>query len=95
VISRTRRVGGGEDALEHGRGGRIRAASEQLAERPAVVVATEPMDDDPGWTGLASGELVHVDGALGLDRRQVLDHPPTRPLSLTELEGRAAAAQRA
>jgi predicted glutamine amidotransferase len=92
-----REAGGsdGEAALDHARGGRIRAASQDLAGRPAVVVATERMDDDPGWRPLASGELVHVDGTLAVDRRRVLDHPPSRPLTLAELEGRAAAAQRA
>ena len=93
-----RRDAGGRDgaaALDHARGGRIRATSEQLAERAAVVVATEPMDDDPGWRPLASGELAHVDAGLAVDSRQVLAHPPTRPLTLDELEGRAASAQRA
>jgi predicted glutamine amidotransferase len=81
-------------ALDHRRGGRIRAAAEELAEHPAVIVATEPMDDDPGWRPLASGELLHVGPTLTLDSRQAIDVPPTRPLTLAELEGRAAAAQR-
>lgn len=95
VLQRAAGGAHGSEALDHARGGRIRAASDELSERPAVVLATEPMDDDPGWRPLASGELVHVDADLEVRRRQVLDHPPTRPLTLGELEGHAAAAQRA
>jgi predicted glutamine amidotransferase len=86
------RTAGGR--LDHANGGRIRATSDELAEHPAVIVATEPMDDDPGWRPLASGELLHVGPTLALDSRQAIDVPPTRPLTLAELEGRAAAAQR-
>ncbi|HET9125122.1 MAG TPA: class II glutamine amidotransferase [Solirubrobacteraceae bacterium] len=82
-------------ALDHARGGRIRATSAELAERPAVIVATEKMDDDPGWRPMASGELLHVDASLSCTYRQILDEPPAHPLSLAELEGHAAAAQRA
>jgi glutamine amidotransferase len=81
-------------ALDHARGGRIRASSDELAEHPAVVVATERMDDDPGWRPLASGELLHVDGALTVESRTAIDVPPTHPLTLADLDGRAAAAQR-
>jgi len=92
------RPAGGSDpdnvSLDHSRGGRIRATSDDLADRPAVVVATERMDDDPAWRPLASGELLHVDGSLSCESRQIIDGPPTRPLTLSELEGRAAAAQR-
>ena len=82
------------ERLDHARGGRIRATSEKLAEHPAVILATERMDDDPGWGPLASGELLHVDSALTVTRRRAIEVPPTRPLTLADLEGRAAAAQR-
>ena len=32
----------------------------ELAGRPAVVVASEPLDDHPDWRLLDSGELIHV-----------------------------------
>jgi predicted glutamine amidotransferase len=86
--------GAAPGALDHAQGGRIRASSEELAEHPAVILATERMDDDPGWRPLASGELLHVDAALTVDSRQAIDTPPTRPLTLADLEGHAAAAQR-
>ena len=88
-----RDAGGGP--LDHVNGERIGAHSDDLADRPAVVVATEPMDDDPGWSQIPAGQLVHVDGSLVVSRRQVLDTPPVHPLALAELQGRAAAAQTA
>ena len=67
--------------------------SEALSNRPAVVVATERMDDDPGWRPLRSGELLHVDGDLRVSSRQIIDEPPARPLTLADLGERAAASQ--
>jgi hypothetical protein len=67
--------------------------SGDLSERPAVVVATEPMDEDPAWSPLASGELLHIDRALRVTRRLVLPEPPAHPLTLAELAPDAAAAQ--
>jgi predicted glutamine amidotransferase len=90
------RDAGGQDgsrALEHASAHRIRVSSAALGDRPAVVVATERMDDDPGWSPLRSGELLHVDGELRASRRQVLDAPPAHPLTLADLGERAAASQ--
>jgi glutamine amidotransferase len=61
--------------------------------RPSVVVASEPMDEDPGWRQLQSGELLHVAGDLAVTRRRVLTHPPAHPLTLADLDPRAAASQ--
>ncbi|MFZ0041368.1 MAG: class II glutamine amidotransferase [Solirubrobacteraceae bacterium] len=83
----------GSGALEHASAKRIRVHSEDLAERPAVVVATERMDDDPGWRALDSGELLHVDGDLHVSSHRVLEGPPAHPLSLADLGERAAASQ--
>lgn len=86
----------GQKALEHrsqrGRG-RIHVGSEDLGERPAVVVATEPMDDDPGWRELDSGELLHVDADLGVHIERVLDSPPAHLMTLADLDPKAAASQ--
>ncbi|RVW02550.1 class II glutamine amidotransferase [Rhodococcus spongiicola] len=73
--------------------GRIRARSENLAEHPAVVVASEQMDEDRGWTPLRSGELLHVDRELGTSRELILDRPPRYPICLDDLSARAKAAQ--
>ncbi|MEV8436002.1 class II glutamine amidotransferase [Actinosynnema sp. NPDC051121] len=80
--------------LEHAStAGRIRARSGALSDQPAVVVASERMDEDPGWRPLRPGELLHVDGGLGTTTRTVLDAPPRHPLTLDQLGDRAAASQ--
>jgi len=55
---------------------RIRAWSEPLCTRPSVVFATERMDDDPRWSLLAPGELIHVDAGLRVTRSVVLRYEP-------------------
>lgn len=95
VLERSAGGPSGGRHLEHASArGSIRVRSAELAERPAVVVASERMDEDPGWIELGSGELVHVDGSLRLTRRCVLEQAPVRALSLAELDPRAAASQR-
>jgi predicted glutamine amidotransferase len=47
-----------------------------------VVVASERLDDDPGWRELQSGELVVVRRDLTVERRVVLPDPPARRLTL-------------
>jgi predicted glutamine amidotransferase len=86
-----REAGGG--ALHHTSARRIHVSSEGLSERPAVVVATERMDDDLGWRSLRSGELLHVDGELRVSSRHIIDEPPAHPLTLADLGERAAASQ--
>ena len=84
----------GDRELEHSsQRRRIRVHSHDLADHPAVVVASERMDDDPGWTPLASGELLHVNAALSVRRRQLLDGPPAHPLTLEDLGAQAATSQ--
>jgi predicted glutamine amidotransferase len=85
---------GGDERLEHaGSVGRIHVRSGDLAEAPAVIFATERMDDDPGWRELEPGELVHVDAGLNIETRVVLDGPPSHRLGLADLHPRAAASQ--
>lgn len=55
---------------------RIHAQSDALCDRPSVVLATEPMNDDPRWRLLHPGELVHVDGDLQISRTVILPDPP-------------------
>jgi glutamine amidotransferase len=73
--------------------GRIRVHSGDLADQRAVVIATERMDDDPAWTAMESGELLHVDPDLRVTRRRVLDAPPAHPLTMQDLGEQAAASQ--
>ncbi len=72
---------------------RIHASSGQLNERPSVVFASEPMDDDPAWQLLDPGVLVHVDASLTMATSMVLPDPPSHQLTVADLSGRAAAAQ--
>ncbi|MEU5691838.1 class II glutamine amidotransferase [Actinosynnema sp. NPDC020468] len=84
----------GHRHLEHAStAGRIRARSGDLADHPSVVVATERMDEDPGWRPLLPGELLHVDPHLTATRTTVVTGPPRHPLSLRHLGARAAASQ--
>ncbi len=73
--------------------GTMRVRSAHLAHRPAVIVATEEMDEDAGWQSLESGQLLHVDGDLKTTVTQVIDKPPARMLTLADLDPRAAASQ--
>jgi len=80
--------------LEHASArGSVRVRSGDLATRPAVVVASERMDEDAGWRLLEPGELVHVDPDLKLTGRVALDRPPAHQLTLADLGGKAAASQ--
>jgi predicted glutamine amidotransferase len=71
----------------------MRVRSAHLARRPCVVVASEPMDEDPGWRRLEPGELIHVPRTLRIESTIALPDPPAHQLTLADLEGRAAAAQ--
>lgn len=86
---------GGCDRLEHTStaAGRIHVRCGDLAQAPAVIFATERMDDDPGWRLLEPGELVHVDAGLDIESRVVLDGPPSHRLGLDDLRPKAAASQ--
>ena len=72
---------------------RIRVRSGPLATHPAVVVATERMDDDPGWRLLEAGELLHVDGGLQVSRTRALTAEPAHRLTLADLDQQAASSQ--
>jgi glutamine amidotransferase len=64
--------------------------SDDLAGHPAVVLASERMDDDPAWRLLAGGELLHVDARLAVSSTIAVDHPPRHPLTLADLAPNAA-----
>lgn len=71
---------------------RIHAHSPHLADHPAVVVASEQMDDDAAWRALASGELLHVSSELAVDSSFPVP-VPRHLLQLTDLEPQAAQSQ--
>jgi glutamine amidotransferase len=80
--------------LDHASAARsIRVRSAGLAAHPAVVVATERMDEDPGWRPLAPGELIHVGPGLATTVTVAVPDPPAHPLTLADLDAQAAASQ--
>lgn len=83
----------GGQPLHHESSHGTRVHSEHAAQHPVVVVASETMDDDPGWRALASGELLHVDPAGSVSIERVIAGPPARPLTLADLDEHARAAQ--
>jgi predicted glutamine amidotransferase len=85
---------GDRGLAHHSDKGRIHVASQAMSERPAVVVATEKMDDDPGWRELKSGQLLHVGPDLKVELQMIIDHPPAHPLTLADLDAKAAESQR-
>ncbi|MFJ9908153.1 class II glutamine amidotransferase [Streptomyces sp. NPDC101152] len=93
------RAAGGQHGSRHldhsGSNGRMRVHSAHLADHPAVVVASERMDDNPRWRLLEAGELLHVGPDLRTTHRVVLREPPAHQLTLDDLHPDAAASQRA
>jgi predicted glutamine amidotransferase len=81
------------EALVHSSSLGTRVHMQAGATRPLVVFASERMDADPGWRLLGSGELLHVDEALNVDTRVILERPPARPLSIADLSRTAQASQ--
>jgi len=74
--------------------GTVRVRSGDLAAAPAVVVASERMDEDPNWRLLAPGELLHVAADQRITSRIAAPRPPTHQLAIADLHPRAAASQR-
>ncbi|MFQ6329093.1 class II glutamine amidotransferase [Nocardia sp. CWNU-33] len=83
----------GEQLRHAGSKGTIRVHSADSAETPTVVIASEPMDTDPGWRRMSPGELLHIHPDLHADSSPILDRPPAHLLSLSDLSAEAAASQ--
>ena len=84
----------GDRHLEHASAaGTMRVRSGDLASAPAVIVASERMDEDPDWRLMDSGELLHVGLDLHVTRSVALDEPPRHQLTLADLSPHAAASQ--
>jgi predicted glutamine amidotransferase len=74
--------------------GTLRVRSDDLAACESVVVASERMDEDPGWRLLESGELVRVTPDLRCASTMIAE-APAHQLTLEDLSERAAASQQA
>lgn len=91
VLERAATAEAPREALEHSSDS-LRAHSEDLRSTRSVVVASEPMDDDPAWRLMGAGELIHL-GADGTARSEHPFGPLAHELSLEELGLSAAASQ--
>ena len=88
--------GGGARHLDQASArGSIRVRAGEMASRPAVVIATERMDEDPGWRAVEPAQLLHVGPDLELSSRKRVAGPPAHALSLADLDPRAASSQSA
>ncbi len=72
---------------------RIHARSEELANRPWIVVASEPMDSESSWQSISPGNLVHVDRALNTTSHDIRHSALKFPLTPADLSSKAAASQ--
>jgi glutamine amidotransferase len=61
--------------------GGVRVRFEDPAEAPAVVVASQRMNNNPGWRLMRCGELLHVDEKLDVTSTIVMDEPPVQLLT--------------
>lgn len=73
---------------------RIHSRSTELSGSPHVLFATEPMDHNPGWRPMASGELVHVSADLTVTSTFPFPDTPTHQLTLADLAPAAAESQK-
>jgi glutamine amidotransferase len=75
----------GSDILDQrAASGITRVFSGQLAILPSTVIASQPMDTNPLWRMLESGELIHVDSELRVSSTIVVAQPPARMLELSD-----------
>ncbi|MCX5387162.1 class II glutamine amidotransferase [Streptomyces sp. NBC_00083] len=86
---------GGRHLDHSGTAGRMRVHSGDLADAPACVVASEPMDEHPDWRLMEPGTLLHVASDGRTEQRPAVPDPPARPLDLSDLSDRAAHSQTA
>lgn len=63
------------EPLEHHSHLGTRVHCQEAVERPLVVVASEPMDDDPAWRALAAGELIQITHTLEVNSSRILADP--------------------
>jgi predicted glutamine amidotransferase len=84
---------GGDGVMRHHSGIGTRVRCDEAARRRVVVLASEPMDDDPGWRALGSGELLRIDGKLNVQSEIAFAGPPTHLLSLGDLNEHGRASQ--
>jgi glutamine amidotransferase len=94
VLSRPAGGHQGHRHLEHASAsGRVRVRCGDLAAAPATIVASEPMDEDPGWRLLEPGELLHVAPDQNVTSRIAFSGAPRHQLRSADLDAQAALSQ--
>jgi glutamine amidotransferase len=94
VLARPAGGSHGHRHLDHASApGTVRVRCGELADAPATVVASEPMDENPHWHLMAPGELLHVADDQRSTSQLAFDRPPAHPLTLADLHPQAAASQ--
>jgi glutamine amidotransferase len=87
------RINPGMDFDERSAQGMMRVQSRELSILPATVIASEPMDSNPQWRLLESGELIHVDPQLRVTSTIAVTQAPADLIDLSTFSKRAAIAQ--
>lgn len=87
-------AGAPEPAPLEARSTRIHARSRDLSRSAHVLIATEPMDPNPGWRPMAAGEMVHVGPDLAVTATFPFPEAPVHPLTLSDLDPSVAASQK-
>jgi glutamine amidotransferase len=88
-------TGGDDRALvERDAHGTLSMRANRRGDQAAVIIASERMDDDPGWEDVGVGELIHVGPDGRLDRETLLTEPPRHPMVLSGRAERSQAYER-
>jgi glutamine amidotransferase len=75
---------GGDEQLDGAdTAGTLRLHSDEGADVPLVVIASERISGEPPWEEIGSGELVHVGPDLRVDRETIVAEPPRHPMVLS------------
>ncbi len=72
---------------------RIHTHSRDLATSAALIIASERMDDHPGWRLLQAGELLHVNAHLQVTSQHPFPDSPPHLLHRDQLSPETAASQ--
>jgi glutamine amidotransferase len=76
--------GGDEELDQADDAGNLRLHSDEAADVPLVVIASEQISDEPGWEEIASGELIHIGPDLEVDRETIVSGPPRHQMVLSD-----------
>lgn len=93
VLERPPGGAAGAAAALDSRSERIHARCAHLDARSSLIVASEPMDLEPGWRLLDPGELIHSGADLTVESTRPLPPQPRLLLRRSDLDARTAASQ--